>query len=115
MRMRGHTLVWHTQAPEWFFREGYEENEPYVDKETMLMRMESYIAQLMTHVQDEYPGVVYCWDVVNEAVDPDRGIRTAISCAARRTTEHPTPGMKPSARTMWRWLSHMPGSMPRKT
>ena len=73
MRMRGHTLVWHTQAPEWFFREGYEENEPYVDKETMLMRMESYIAQLMTHVQDEYPGVVYCWDVVNEAVDPDRG------------------------------------------
>lgn len=71
MKMRGHTLVWHTQAPEWFFRENYSENGAYVDKETMLFRMESYIAQLMTHVQEEYPGVVYCWDVVNEAVDPD--------------------------------------------
>lgn len=71
MKMRGHTLVWHTQAPEWFFREGYTEDGDYVSKETMLLRMESYIRQLMTHVQEEYPGVVYCWDVVNEAVDPD--------------------------------------------
>lgn len=73
VQMRGHTLVWHAQAPEWFFREGYRDNGAYVDKETMLFRMESYIAQLMTHVQDNYPGVVYCWDVVNEAVDPDKG------------------------------------------
>ena len=73
MKMRGHTLVWHAQAPEWFFREGYETDGEYVDKETMLFRMESYIEQLLTHVQTEYPGVVYCWDVVNEAVDPDLG------------------------------------------
>lgn len=73
MKMRGHTLVWHTQAPEWFFREGYSEDGDYVDKDTMLFRMESYIAQLMTHVQEEYPDVIYCWDVVNEAVDPDKG------------------------------------------
>lgn len=73
MQMRGHTLVWHAQAPDWFFREGYSDNGKYVDRETMLFRMESYIAQLMTHVQDNYPGVVYCWDVVNEAVDPDKG------------------------------------------
>ena len=71
MKMRGHTLVWHTQAPEWFFREGYTDDGEYVDKDTMLMRMESYIRQLLTHVQEEYPGVIYCWDVVNEAVDPD--------------------------------------------
>lgn len=71
MKMRGHTLVWHTQAPEWFFRENYDDNGEYVDKETMLIRMESYIQQLLTHVQEEYPGVIYCWDVVNEAVDPD--------------------------------------------
>ena len=71
MKMRGHTLVWHTQAPGWFFREGYTDDGEYVDKETMLARMESYIKQLLTHVQDEYPGVVYCWDVVNEAVDPE--------------------------------------------
>lgn len=68
--MRGHTLVWHTQAPDWFFRDGYTNEGAYVDKETMLFRMESYIKQLMTHVQEEFPGVVYCWDVVNEAVDP---------------------------------------------
>ncbi|WP_026652237.1 endo-1,4-beta-xylanase [Butyrivibrio proteoclasticus] len=71
MKMRGHTLVWHTQAPNWFFREGYTDDGEYVDKETMLFRMESYIKQLMTHVQENYPGVIYCWDVVNEAVDPD--------------------------------------------
>lgn len=71
MKMRGHTLVWHTQAPGWFFREGYTDEGEYVDKDTMLMRMESYIRQLLTHVQEEYPDVVYCWDVVNEAVDPE--------------------------------------------
>jgi endo-1,4-beta-xylanase len=71
MKMRGHTLVWHTQAPEWFFREGYKDDGEYVSREVMLVRMESYIKQLLTHVQTEYPGVIYCWDVVNEAVDPD--------------------------------------------
>ncbi len=71
--MRGHTLVWHAQAPDWFFREGYTNDGAYVDKDTMLLRMESYIEQLMTHVQDNFPGVVYCWDVVNEAVDPGSG------------------------------------------
>ena len=71
VKMRGHTLVWHTQAPGWFFREGYKDDGAYVDKETMLARMESYIRQLLEHVQENYPGVIYCWDVVNEAVDPD--------------------------------------------
>ena len=79
--MRGHTLVWHVQSPDWFFREGYTDDGAYVDKDTMLFRMESYICQLMTHVQDNYPGVVYCWDVVNEAVDPDKGDPdSAFSC-----------------------------------
>lgn len=73
MKMRGHTLVWHAQAPEWFFKEGYDEKRSYVGKDDMLFRMESYIKQLLTHVQENYPGVIYCWDVVNEAVDPDKG------------------------------------------
>ena len=84
MKMRGHTLVWHTQAPEWFFRENYDDNGEYVDKETMLIRMESYIQQLLTHVQEEYPGVIYCWDVVNEAVDPDSAApESAFKCRTR--------------------------------
>lgn len=73
VKMRGHTLVWHTQTPAWFFKEGYEDSGALVDKETMLFRMESYIKQMLEHVQTNYPGVIYCWDVVNEAVDPNEG------------------------------------------
>ena len=67
--MRGHTLVWHTQVPDWFFREGYTNDGAYVDRDTMLMRMESYIRQVLIFTQENYPGVIYCWDVVNEAVE----------------------------------------------
>lgn len=69
IQMRGHTLIWHTQTPDWFFKEGYESNGELVDRETMLARMESYIRQVLDYFQTEYPGVIYCWDVVNEAVE----------------------------------------------
>ena len=59
------------QVGGWFFKKGYQDDGAYVDKETMLARMESYIKQMLEHVQENYPGVIYCWDVVNEAVDPD--------------------------------------------
>lgn len=72
--MRGHTLVWHAQVPGWFFREGYGDDAPLVDRETMLARMESYIAQVIGFTEEYYPGVVYCWDVVNEAVEPGAGM-----------------------------------------
>ncbi len=91
MKMRGHTLVWHTQAPEWFFREGYKDNGKYVDKETMLFRMESYIRQLMLHVQDEYPGVIYCWDVVNEAVDPESAADGSFFMCRTKLNGEPNP------------------------
>lgn len=91
MRMRGHTLVWHAQAPDWFFREGYTDNGKYVNRETMLFRMESYIEQMMTHVQDNYPGVVYCWDVVNEAVDPDKGDSSSFFCCRTENDGAPNP------------------------
>src|SRR5690606_31423571 len=67
--MRGHTLVWHHQTPEWFFREGYSQTGDFVDRDTMLLRLESYIRQVLQFVQSEYPGVAYAWDVVNEAVE----------------------------------------------
>lgn len=91
MQMRGHTLVWHAQAPDWFFRQGYDNNGEYVDRETMLSRMESYISQLMTHVQDNYPGVVYCWDVVNEAVDPDKGDKDSPFLCRMESEGTPNP------------------------
>jgi len=73
IKMRGHTLVWHTQAPEWFFRTGYNDNGSYVDKNTMKKRMESYIKQMIEFVDYYYPGVIDVWDVVNEAVETANG------------------------------------------
>lgn len=70
VQMRGHTLVWHAQTPDWFFKEGYKSENTLVDRETMEYRLESYIKQYLTYVQEKYPGVIYCWDVVNEAVEP---------------------------------------------
>lgn len=67
-QVRGHVLVWDAYMSNWFFREGYKSNGAYVDRETMLKRLESYITQVVTHFEEKYPGVVYCWDVVNEAV-----------------------------------------------
>ncbi len=67
--MRGHTLVWHNQTPKWFFCQHYNENFPLADRDTMLSRLESYIHGVLDFVQIQYPGIIYAWDVVNEAVD----------------------------------------------
>ena len=69
IKMRGHTLVWHTQTPDWFFKEGFQSTGALVDRDTMLQRLESYIKQVLEFYQTEYPGVIYAWDVVNEAVE----------------------------------------------
>lgn len=68
MRVRGHVLVWDAYMPEWFFHVDYDVNKPIADRETLLRRMESYIEDVICHFEDKFPGVVYCWDVVNEAV-----------------------------------------------
>ena len=34
----------------------------------MKARLKYYIDEVVTHYETEFPGVVYCWDVVNEAV-----------------------------------------------
>ena len=73
VKIRGHVLVWDAHMSDWFFREGYQSNGAYVDRETMLVRLEYYIEQVMTHFEEKYPGTVYCWDVVNEAVGDGTG------------------------------------------
>ncbi len=67
--MRGHTLVWHNQTPVWFFHEGYDPDKELASRDTMLKRMENYIHGVLDMVQTSFPGVIYAWDVVNEAVD----------------------------------------------
>lgn len=66
--IRGHVLVWDAYMPDWFFKEGYVSTGDLVSSDTMKKRLQSYITQVITHFEENFPGVVYCWDVVNEAV-----------------------------------------------
>ncbi len=77
LKMRGHTLVWHNQTPEWLFHEDYDTSKPFAGKELMQKRMENYIKTVLEYVQENYPGIVYAWDVVNEAFfDSEEGSGT---------------------------------------
>lgn len=71
--VRGHVLVWDAYMTPWFFHEDYVESKPFADQETMRKRLASYIDQVVTHFEEEFPGVVYCWDVVNEAIGDSAG------------------------------------------
>lgn len=71
IHMRAHVLTWHSQTPDAFFKD---KDGNYLSKEDMTKRQEEYIKQVTTHVQDKYPGLVYCWDVVNEAINPGDGL-----------------------------------------
>ncbi len=65
MKVRGHTLVWHSQCPDWVF----EKNGVTATKDTVLNRMRKHINTVVTR----YKGKVYAWDVVNEAIDDGSG------------------------------------------
>ena len=61
-------LVWHSQTPDWFFKEGFQDDGDWVSKDVMLQRMENYIKNVFAALEEEYPTVdFYAWDVVNEA------------------------------------------------
>lgn len=61
MHVRGHTLVWHSQLPDWASK--------LVGVDTVRSAMRRHIEGLMSHYRDEFPGRVAAWDVVNEALD----------------------------------------------
>lgn len=73
IQMRGHVLVWHAYMCDWFFREGYKTDGAYVSADVMKNRLKMYIDEVMTHFEEKYPGAIYCWDVVNEAVADNAG------------------------------------------
>lgn len=60
----GHTLIWHSQAPKWFFTD--EKGQP-VSREVLIERMHRHIATVV----GRYRGRVKGWDVVNEAINDD--------------------------------------------
>ena len=69
LKVHGHVLIWHSQTPEAFFHEGYDAKNPLVSREIMLGRMENYIRGVLTLTEEEYPGIIVSWDVLNEAID----------------------------------------------
>ena len=79
VKVHGHTLVWHSQTPDQFFHEGYNSTSPLVSREVMLARLENYIRQVLTWTEENYPGVIVSWDVVNEAAaDSGRKLRDSL-------------------------------------
>src|SRR5690554_5181141 len=51
MKVRGHVLVWHSQTPDWVFREAGKT----ASKETLLRRMRDHITKVVEH----YKGDIY--------------------------------------------------------
>lgn len=64
---RCHTLVWHSQLPEWLTSQTW-------DKKTLLSIMETHIKNEATH----FRGRCLHWDVVNEAFNEDGTFRETI-------------------------------------
>ena len=78
--VRGHVLVWHSQTPDWFFKENFDPNGAWVSKDKMTKRLENYIKNVMETLKKDYPDVeFYAWDVVNEAASDAGTIRDAGS------------------------------------
>ena len=68
MAVRGHTLIWHSQTPNWIFHEGFDTNNARASRDVMLARMESYIKQVFEQLESlGYLDMFYAYDVVNEA------------------------------------------------
>jgi len=64
----GHTLVWHNQTPDWFFKD--DKGNPK-SHEAMVEQLRSYIEK----VAGRYTGRIKAWDVLNEQIDNDGSYR----------------------------------------
>jgi len=65
--LRGHTLVWHGQCPDWFFRDG----DSDASRGLLLSRMKEHIGTVVSR----YRGRVAVWDVLNEVLRDEGGLR----------------------------------------
>ncbi|MCK0470483.1 endo-1,4-beta-xylanase [Halalkalibacter sp. APA_J-10(15)] len=73
LSLRYHTLLWHSQSPDWFHED--ENGDPLEateeNKQLVLDRVETHVDTVVRHIMENYPGVVDSWDVVNEVVNPN--------------------------------------------
>lgn len=68
MHITGHTLIWHSQAPSWFFTD---ENGNDVSADLLRERMKKHIHTIVSR----YKGRIKGWDVVNEAIEDNGEFR----------------------------------------
>ena len=66
IKMRGHCLVWYSQFCDWMFTD---KNGKEVSKEVFYERLRDHIHTVVNRYKD----IVYCWDVVNEAMADGNG------------------------------------------
>ncbi|MES2456414.1 MAG: endo-1,4-beta-xylanase [Bacteroidota bacterium] len=73
LKVRGHNLCWHTQAPKWMFVDSIGNQ---VTKEVLLKRLKEHIHAVV----GRYKGKIYAWDVVNEAIsdNPKELLRNSL-------------------------------------
>ena len=64
IKLRGHCLCWHSQFADWMFTD--KKGKP-VKKEVFYQRLRDHIHTVVNRYKD----IVYCWDVVNEAMADD--------------------------------------------
>ena len=60
----GHTLIWHSQTPPWFF---VDKDGKDVTRDVLIERMKKHISTVVGRYKDR----VKSWDVVNEAINDD--------------------------------------------
>jgi endo-1,4-beta-xylanase len=68
MFVTGHTLLWHSQVPDWVF---LDEQGNEVSREVLLARLKNHIDTVV----GRYKGRIQSWDVVNEALNEDGSMR----------------------------------------
>ena len=73
MQVYGHVLVWHSQTPAWFFKDGTRDlTSSPADRAMLRARMEAHIKGIADHINTRYPegnSPIWAWDVVNETID----------------------------------------------
>jgi len=67
MKVRGHTLVWQNQVPDWVI-------QPFPSDAELAAILKGHVAAVVGH----YRGKLYSWDVVNEAVFSDGSLRSTL-------------------------------------
>lgn len=65
--VRGHTIVWYSQTPDWIFYEDFDKSKGFASREVMLARLESAMKNTFGLIEElGYSDVFYAYDVVNE-------------------------------------------------